>query len=596
MAKYAIIAVNPTIGDWEGQVDIVKRAIADAKKDGVDVLIFPELAIGAPDAGDLYLRPDTALSAENALAKIAPLTAGITLVIGAPILHNQKMYNTATVFCDGALAAIVPKRYPAFHVTEERWFARWDFKRTESHQGASFGALMTRVKGLENADIIVGAVEDYPMPENGKTYVILHNRPYALGAYREELARHMEYSRAFSLTLIRANILGSDDGHMIYDGGGYILNLGQLIALAPRFTFNKDYVVTPMGNHLPKSFDPTLGHFDRVGSSPKTEEDYAFAELEIALCLGLNDYLRRAHVNKLCLALSGGRDSAMVAILAARMLAITNPDTPPDDLRKKMKEFLVSAYLPSQSSSSSGTQKAAVALARHFGFDCPVIPISALSNQIAASIESAIRRKLTWENDDLTLQNVQARMRSTYIWTLANANNALLLTTGNLSESAVGYMTMDGDSSGCLAPIANIPKSLINTWLEWARKFHKIDVLELVFAQPPSAELRPSAAKQADETDLMPYTALDSFVQWFIVEKLSPREVFLRAKSYLANHYKTDDALKSDIRKFIALATKSQWKRVRSANGFHVMPFDICASALQWPCIQDPFTAACRDL
>ena len=596
MANYATIAMNPTIGDWDGQVSMVRRAIDEARKEGADVLVFPELAIGAPDAGDLFWRPDTAEAAENALAQIAPLTTGITLVIGAPISHNGKLYNVAAVFHDGLLLALVPKRYPTFHTSEERWFSRWDFKRTEQHLGAVFGNYTPRIPGLERTFVITGTVEDYPNPESGATYIIVCNRAYAIGAYREELARHMEYSRALSVTMVKANLLGSDNGTMIYDGGGYILKNGQFVAMSPRFTFNRDYVITTTSSPFQNSFDPTLAQFDKVGSSPKTEDDYTYAELELALCLGLNDYLRRAHIQRLCLALSGGRDSAMIAILAARLLAITNPDASTDELRKKMHDFLFTAYMPSQNSSSSNTHKAAQALAKHFGFDCHIIPIGAWANLITSAIESNVGRKLTWEKDDLTLQNVQARARSSFIWTLANARDALLLTTGNLSEAAVGYATMDGDSSGCLDPIGNIPKTIVSKWLEWARNFHQIQALDLVLAQPPSAELRPLKTKQADETDLMPYPVLDSFIQWFVIERLAPREVYQKTKTLLGSYYKNDEDIKRDIRRFIGLCTRSQWKRVRFANSFRVMPFDISEIGLQWPCVQDGFSAACKDL
>ena len=596
MTKFAVISVNPTIGDWAGQIRIVREAIEKSRSLNADFLVFPELAIGAPDAGDLFLRPDTAIAAENALAQIAPLTKGLTLVIGAPISHNNKLYNVAAVFNDGALVALVPKRYPPMHTDEERWFARWDFKRTEQHSGAVIGNYTPRIKGQENTYIITGAVENYPTPEPGATYVIVNNRPYAIGAYREELARHMEYSRALSVAMIKANLLGSDDGRMIYDGGGYILNAGQFTVMSPRFTFNQDFVVTTTDNPPQHSFDPTLAQFDKVGSSPKSEADYTFAELELALCLGLNDYLKRAHIQKLCLALSGGRDSAMVAILAARLIAITHPDETPEKLRKIMREFLYTAYMPNQASSSPQTQKAALLLAKHFGFECHVIPIGAWSNLITSAIESNIGRKLTWEKDDLTLQNVQARTRSTFIWTLANAHNALLLTTGNLSESAVGYATMDGDASGCLDPIGNIPKSIVSKWLDWAQHFHKIDALKPVLSQPPSAELRPLNTHQADETDLMPYAVLDSFIQWFVIERLPPKDVFERTKTYLSSQYKNDDDIKRDIRKFIGLCTRAQWKRVRFANSFRVMPFDISEIGLQWPCVQDGFSEACNAL
>ena len=166
-----------------------------------------------------------------------------------------------------------------------------------------------------------------------------------------------------------------------------------------------------------------------------------------------------------------------------------------------------------------------------------------------------------------------------------------------MSEASVGYCTMDGDSSGSLDPVGNIPKTLLSSWLEWARNFHDIPALDLVFAQPPSAELRPVETKQADEVDLMPYRVIDSFVEWFIVQKRSPKEVFNLAKQHLTQYYQHDDDIKRDLKKFVTMSTRAQWKRVRAANSFKVMPYDLDPGGdLQWPCLQDAFTKALSEL
>ena len=173
----------------------------------------------------------------------------------------------------------------------------------------------------------------------------------------------------------------------------------------------------------------------------------------------------------------------------------------------------------------------------------------------------------------------------------------MLLTTGNMSEAAVGYATMDGDSSGCLDPIGNIPKTLVSRWLEWARQFHKIDALDFVFAQPPSAELRPAHQKQADETDLMPYPVLDALIEWFLVRRMTPKEILQCAKNQLANYYTNADDIEKDVKRFIQLTVRSQWKRARFANEFIILPFNIAPDdGLRWPCLQAPFRRAIDEM
>ncbi|MBQ9396571.1 MAG: NAD(+) synthase [Proteobacteria bacterium] len=595
--KYAISSLNPVINDWHGQVELIRNAIEQARQKGARLLVLPELSIGAPDGGDIFLRPQSAVFAEQCLSEIAPMTAGLTLICGTIFAHDGKLYNAAAVFHDRVLTAVVPKRYPEERLAEERWFARWDYSRpAEQHLGALFGPWTPgSIPEIPNLYVCPGDIELWPdLPENALCAQVLC-RPFVLARYRDDLKKHLAISHRAKLTILRANCLGCDDGTHIYDGGGYIISNGTVVALSPRFSFQNG-ILTTSQDKLAESFDPSLAEFEAIGTAPKSEEDYMFAELELALCLGLNDYLVRAHIDRLCLALSGGRDSAMIAVLAARMMQMRHPDESLAQIRDRMKDFLYCAYLPSAASSSSGTQDAAIALAEHFGFSCPIIPIGDIAAATRQAIESTLGRTLTWEKDDLTLQNVQARTRSSIIWMLANAHNAMLLTTGNMSEAAVGYATMDGDSSGCLDPIGNIPKTLVSSWLEWARKVHEIPALDLVFAQPPSAELRPVETKQTDEGDLMPYPVLDAYIDWFIARKHSPKDVFALAKTHLRSFYTDDDAIRRDIRKFVTMAPKAQWKRIRFANGFSVMPYGLDTEGLKWPCLMNGFTQALNEL
>lgn len=196
--------------------------------------------------------------------------------------------------------------------------------------------------------------------------------------------------------------------------------------------------------------------------------------------------------------------------------------------------------------------------------------IDEVVNQYTSKMEKAIGRKLTWQTDDITLQNIQARTRSPIIWMLANIKRSVLLTTSNRSEGDVGYATMDGDTSGSLSPIAGLSKVFILQWLRWAEKALDHDGLKPVNNLQPTAELRPPDKKQTDEDDLMPYPVLARIERLAIYERRSPMEVF----EVLSKEYKPD-VLKVHVRKFFRLWAQNQWKRERLAPAFHLDDFNV---------------------
>ena len=181
--------------------------------------------------------------------------------------------------------------------------------------------------------------------------------------------------------------------------------------------------------------------------------------------------------------------------------------------------------------------------------------------------------ELTWERDDIALQNIQARVRSPGVWLLANLTGSLLLATSNRSEAAVGYATMDGDTSGGLSPIAGIDKAFVRRWLRWIEKtgpagIGPLPALAAVNEQAPTAELRPPSAKQTDEDDLMPYELLDAVERASIRDKLSPKEILQLCQLQFSQY--TTEQLVVWIERFFRLWCRNQWKRERYAPSFHL--------------------------
>ena len=189
-----------------------------------------------------------------------------------------------------------------------------------------------------------------------------------------------------------------------------------------------------------------------------------------------------------------------------------------------------------------------------------------------STLEVCLQRKLTWEQDDITLQNIQARSRAPIVWMLTNVKNALLITTSNRSEGDVGYATMDGDTCGSIAPIAGVEKAFVQQWLIWAQSTLGYEGLRYVNALIPTAELRPPDRSQTDEKDLMPYPILALIEKEAIRNWKSPKEVYDALKSEVLVD---SEDLKKYIQKFFLMWSRNQWKRERIAPSFLLDDFNV---------------------
>jgi NAD+ synthase (glutamine-hydrolysing) len=236
------------------------------------------------------------------------------------------------------------------------------------------------------------------------------------------------------------------------------------------------------------------------------------------------------------------------------------------------RKLLVTVY---QSTENSGpvTLNAARAVAEGIGATFLQFDVGGLVRDYVDTVSKALGRPLTWETDDLALQNIQARVRAPGVWMLANVRGALLLSTSNRSEAAVGYATMDGDTSGGLSPIAGIDKAFLRRWLVWMETtgpqgVGPIPALRAVNAQQPTAELRPPDRHQTDEDDLMPYDLLDAIERAAIRDKRTPVEVFQVMRVAFPQY--TAAQLQAWVERFFRLWCRNQWKRERYAPSFHL--------------------------
>ena len=379
-------------------------------------------------------------------------------------------------------------------------------------------------------------------------------------------------SKKFNCVYLYANLLGNEAGRMIYDGDVLVAQKGKLIGRNHRLWFH---------NHRLLSVEID---FDKDTSVPNIKPDYKSQNEEFAhaAALALFDYCRKSKSKGFVLSLSGGADSSTIATLVSFALQIGLKQLGKEELEEKLgfslsgstatemtNKFLTTAYQATKNSSKK-TLHSAQTLAKSLGATFHSWTIDDGVSHYRSTIENAIGRSLTWDKDDITLQNIQARSRAPIIWMLANLENKLLLATSNRSEGDVGYATMDGDTSGSISPIAGVDKHFILQWLTYAENELGFKGLKEVNALTPTAELRPADQHQTDEEDLMPYEVLMKIEREAILNGKSPKHVF----ETLSPQYHTDQ-LKGWIKKFFSLWTRNQWKRERYAPSFHFDDFNI---------------------
>ncbi|CAN5890474.1 NAD+ synthase [soil metagenome] len=479
---------------------------------------------------------------------------------------------------------------------------------------------------------------------------------FSIGKHRERRRMVEQISREDHCVYLYASLLGCDATRLIYDGSLFLAVNGRIEAEGRRFVFTRDWelmhrvvdlgeirharmeegswrgqlsrnqagafgaappVLRAAGDFStleiapppppyylpaePSHPDPSLQYLEAsvLDGRKITERDLNYLELELALTLALRDYVAKTNIKKCCLALSGGRDSAMVALLVHRMHRYSSPEKALEAVRRIVADRFLCAYLATENSGPE-TRAAARAVAEEAGATYYESNIQEALDACQNNVGRMVGDPLSWENPahDLTLQNIQARLRGTLIWTLANLHNALLLVTSNKSDAAVGYTTMDGDSSGGLAPIADVPKSLIKLYLAWAQDFHGLTALKLINKMEPTAELRPSERAQTDEADLMPFPVLDQLMYAFVQLGLEPVEIHRRLWPAVREHYHDDRAAFADhIRKFVRMLCFAQWKRERFAISFRVTAFDLDPkTGFRFPPVQDPFTEELAEL
>ncbi|MDM9560249.1 NAD+ synthase [Bordetella petrii] len=487
-ARVAIAQINAHVGDIAGNAARVLEAARAAHGQGADVLVTPELVLTGYPPEDLLLRPHFVERQEAALAQLRQDTAGLAglhLLVGHVLARGGKLYNAATVLCEGKVVGAYCKReLPNYSVfDEQRYFSADDQPLVFEVKGVRFGVNICE-------DIWFDRAPRAAAQAGAQVLLVPNASPYNTGKQEERLQVARRCAQDTGCAVIYANMVGGQD-ELVFDGASFALDAqGRPAARLPDYTEGVD-VVEADGSGAVR---PVSRHAD---VKPYCLEEQVWN----ALVLAVRDYLGKNGFPGAIIGLSGGIDSAVVLAVAVDALGAAN-------VRTVMMPSRYTADI-SQTDASDMAQRLGV---RHD--DIAIGPaVDAFGAMLAPQFAGL--------PVDATEENIQARVRGTLLMALSNKTGHLVLTTGNKSELTTGYCTLYGDMAGGFAVIKDVPKTLVYRLAEWRNREREV-IPRRIITRPPSAELRPD---QTDQDSLPPYDILDGIMERYMERNQSAAEI-----------------------------------------------------------------------
>jgi NAD+ synthase (glutamine-hydrolysing) len=546
--RLGLAQINATVGDIDANTSKIAESIGRARDAGVDLVIFPELCVPGYPAEDLYLKRHFVDANRVAVEQLAAEVTGIHVLVGfaeageAEVEGRPVVYNSLALMAEGAVTATYRKqRLPNYLVFDERrYFTPGAEPVIVEVAGAKVGLTVCEDCWVE------GPPASQEAEQGAQLIVNPSASPYHRGKGAEREQMFADRARVYGTAFAFCNLVGGQD-ELVFDGHSLVLDAaGNLVARGRQF--EEELLVCELGSEEPCPTADPLPDLDEVYS---------------ALVLGLRDYVRKNGFRHVALALSGGIDSALVALIAVDALG---------------PGAVTCVVMPSPNSSSE-TQQDARVIAANLGANLVEIPIEQMMSDYAAALDGAIGGSvdgagpvpgpgdparatgpaLEQERAQLlTEENIQARIRGNLMMALSNRYGWLVLTTGNKSEMSVGYATLYGDMAGGFAVIKDVPKTLV---YELVRNRNEAAGRELVPAsvleRAPSAELAPG---QRDEDSLPPYEVLDRILEAYVERDEGPAQI-------------AQDGIPEDlVRDVIRMVDRAEYKRRQAAPGIKITP------------------------
>lgn len=531
--RIALGQMNPTVGDLNGNVDRMVRLATDAVRGGAEIVVFPELSINGYPPRDLVEKPSFLDRTQEALNRLARETAQfpIALIVGfvapADSAVGKRAANAACVLSRGQVVFEQRKMLlPTYDVFDEsRYFQPAEKQKLWTWRGRKIALTICEdawndtqywERRLYTRDPV-----DELVDQGAEILISINASPYHMGKRSQRMEIFQATAKHQAVPVIYVNQVGGND-QLVFDGSSFALNAqGEPLATCPSFV--EDLLLVDVNAR------PQIENL-RANLPDECEAVYE------ALVLGTRDYVRKCGFQRVIIGLSGGIDSSLTAVLAVDALG---------------KENVIGVGMPGPYSSDHSLTDAR-AMAEKLGIRFEVCSINTTYHAFIQTLEPVFRGL----KPDVTEENLQSRLRGATLMALSNKFGALVLTTGNKSEIAVGYCTLYGDMCGGLAVISDVPKTLVYQLSRVGNKRHNGAIPENVFTKPPSAELRPD---QKDTDSLPEYDVLDHILKCYVEDMLSPQQI-----SDLTRYPLTL------VRDIVSKVDRNEYKRQQAAPGLKV--------------------------
>jgi NAD+ synthase (glutamine-hydrolysing) len=477
--RIAIAQINPTVGDLGGNAEKIIEYIDKAREKGANLVVFPELAITGYPPKDLLLKPSFIRENREKLEEIVEKSEGIAAVVGF-VDGEVEIHNAAALIKDGKVVGVQHKTHlPNYDVFDEKRY----FTPAKTCQVFEIYGMKIGVNICEDIWVEEGPPRIQSRLGAG-LIVTINASPFHAGKLKEREELIARRAKENFVPMVYCNLVGGQDD-LVFDGGSYLFDReGRLIARCKRF--EEDLLVRDLEE------EPQV-----IPEEDPMEEVYR------ALVLGIRDYVRKNGFKKVVIGLSGGIDSSLTALLAVKALGPKN---------------VVGVSMPSRITSQESKDDAAK-VAENLGIELKMVPIA----RAVEAYSETLAKEFEGMEEDVTEENIQARIRGNILMALSNKFGYLVLSTGNKSEMAVGYTTLYGDMAGGLAAISDVPKTMVYQLAEYLNKKEGREVIpKRVLQKEPSAELR---IGQRDIDALPPYEVLDPILHAYIEENRSKEEI-----------------------------------------------------------------------